>query len=92
MDVEERIRELKAELEYLEAQRGAQPRDERGREYLPMPTGPSRWPHDGYKSLGENMPYRNPPPGAQPTPYMQKMPYRNPTSPPPRPNQYIKKL
>jgi hypothetical protein len=92
MDVESRIRELKQELEYLEAQRGAKQTDAMGLEPLPPPRGDGQWPHDGYKSLGENMPYRNPPPGAQPTPYMQNMPYKLPARRSDRPNQYIKKL
>jgi hypothetical protein len=94
MDVESRIRELKRELEYLESQRGAKQTDEMGLEPLPPPRRDNQWPHDGYETLGKNMPYQNPAPrpAAPPAPYMQNMPYKLPASRSARPNQYMKKL
>lgn len=87
MDVEERIRELKRELEYLEGRRRqeafiAEPPG--GDPYAPPPGNPfapgnqymQRAPR-GPASLGENMPYRKPAPSMdgprKPSPYIKKL-------------------
>lgn len=87
MDVEARIRELKRELEYLEAQRSApQGMDPRMGMWTPEPQADTPY--------IQKMPYRQ---GAESGsgPYMQNMPYKKPAPSldgPRRPNQYIKKL
>jgi hypothetical protein len=93
MDVESRIRELKAELEYLEAQRGANPTDDMGLEPLPPPPGAGQWP-PAAAPLDKTLPYRNPAtnPMSPSAPYMQNMPYKKPARKSDRPNPYIKKL
>jgi hypothetical protein len=95
MDVESRIRELKAELEYLEAQRGANPTDDMGLEPLPPPPGAGQWPPAASAApLDKTLPYRNPAtnPMSPSAPYMQNMPYKKPARKLDRPNPYIKKL
>lgn len=85
MDVEGRIRELKRELEYLEAQKNAGAGE--GNLWADPRISPAPY--------VQNMPYRMPEPGPAPSPYLQKMPYRKPAPSldgPRRPSQYIKKL
>lgn len=85
MDIEERIRELKRELEMLEAQRAAQPQDPSQYSWfsenpLAQKAAPSPY--------IQKMPYTAPPAGTG-GPVFENMPYRaNPT----RKNQNIKKL
>ena len=89
MDVEERIRELKRELEYLEGMRRREAflAEPPGNPYAPPPSNPfaaeppgnqymQRVPR-GPESLGENMPYKKPAPSMngprKPGPYIKKL-------------------
>lgn len=85
MDIEERIRELKRELEMLEAQRGGPQQDPSQYAWFsenPLTPKPAPSPYI------QKMPYTAPPAGTG-GPVFENMPYKaNPT----RKNQYIKKL
>lgn len=78
MEIEERIRELKRELAYLEAQQAQGP----GGDYFAQP--PSAVPNRPKQNI-QNMPYRrqSPQPGGFPQSPPQFMA--------PRPNQYLRK-
>lgn len=85
MDIEERIRELKRELEMLEAQRAVQAQDPSQYSWF-SENSPARKPAPS--PYMQNMPYSAPPQG-QGGPVFKNMPYKaNPN----RKNQYIKKL